>query len=686
MTRTKYERRIAHWLLLFSFCLFTLLASPAIYAAPIPQWRLDDDGSFDLTAGGLSLTGCYPAIDGQAIHPVSVTVEKNDTAGSVTYQLTEGKLLLSLSYDDNSAILSTTLKGFTTAPHWIYPLAQGRTSGADRYFKQGIGFAGPSGVRKIKLPVIRRESRTPDETLSFDSYLTFALIAPDDTTLALAAYKHSNYLQRTTFYNRQYRYGLIDRWLDSDAWFVEAGFATENIAIPGGELKLPDLHFTTGAKPFDTLRSLAACIAKSNNVKLDKPTSYHWCSWYDWEKNFSIDKLESFLAGLKTIDPAIPLMAVQIDDYCFYSDWLEKNENWPDTVKPAFEMIRDAGYAPGIWVGPFMVDTRSKLYKEHPEWVLHDLNGKEIIHWERDGYNVLQLDSSHPDAFQYLRTVFRTLRKWGATYYKTDFMDWGLADSTKVKRATPGKTSVQYYVDVVDMIRKEIGAECFWLGCISPFPPMVGRADAVRVGNDVAFAWNPGGVGNMFQESFADQYFNNVLFATDPDVLYVRTYNCQLTKDEIYTIALWDGILGGIVNTSDRFDKVPADRLKLWRFLQPTKEHKIAQLPFFSKPYADQPILTAVRHYADLNASAVLFVNHTDEPASGKFQIKDLIGIPDAFCFEWKPSQSSPLGKKSSLDINLKPHASALYYLSADDSPPSPDMALSGLTVLGLSE
>ncbi|MGE5557992.1 MAG: hypothetical protein ACM3WV_05195 [Bacillota bacterium] len=55
------------------------------------------------------------------------------------------------------------------------------------------------------------------------------------------------------------------------------------------------------------------------------------------------------------------------------------------------------------------------------------------------------MDTSHPEAFAYLRHVFRTLRKWGAVFYKIDFLDWGFKDSTKVKRHAPGKTSMQYF-------------------------------------------------------------------------------------------------------------------------------------------------------------------------------------------------------------------------------------------------
>ena len=37
----------------------------------------------------------------------------------------------------------------------------------------------------------------------------------------------------------------------------------------------------------------------------------------------------------------------------------------------------------------------------------------------------------------YIVDVFRTLRSWGYTLYKTDFLVWGMQDSAKVKRHTP---------------------------------------------------------------------------------------------------------------------------------------------------------------------------------------------------------------------------------------------------------
>ena len=45
---------------------------------------------------------------------------------------------------------------------------------------------------------------------------------------------------------------------------------------------------------------------------------------------------------------------------------------------------------------------------------------------------------------------------------------------------------MEYVRDVLDMIREEIGEESFWLGCIAPYAPFIGLADAMRIAADVS--------------------------------------------------------------------------------------------------------------------------------------------------------------------------------------------------------
>ncbi len=248
-------------------------------------------------------------------------------------------------------------------------------------------------------------------------------------------------------------------------------------------------------------------------------------------------------------------------------------------------------------------------------------------------------------------------------------------DSTRVRRHTPGKTSVEHFREVLAMVREEIGEESHWLACIAPFAPTVGYADSARIGNDISVTWSAGSTGNMIQESVADQYFNNVWWQNDPDVIYVRDFHINLSDAEVRSLALWEAILGGSINTSAPLHQIAPERLRLWRFLEPGKQRWTARLPYWD---ARRKLHVAVREFPELGAWAVLAMNSTDEPVTERLECADLIGADRAFCYGWGPEGSELLGDWSFLTPQIAPHASALYYLSLEEAPPPADLTLGG--------
>ena len=233
------------------------------------------------------------------------------------------------------------------------------------------------------------------------------------------------------------------------------------------------------------------------------------------------------------------------------------------------------------------------------------------------------------------------------------------------------------------MIREEIGPESYWLGCIAPFQPVIGKVDAVRVSNDVGKRWSMETSGNMVKEMFADHYMNHVLWQNDPDVMYCRSYNMQLTREQKLLIAYYSGMIGGVVNTSDAFHKLTEEELKLWRFVQPGKEKAQAVLPYWGS--AEKDVFVLVREYRGRGAWGVLIANISREVKSGSFRIKELTGNDTGFIFNWSPGKSSPAGQLDILEINLPGESCRLLYLSGSDRPPPANLALSGIEVEGLN-
>ena len=157
-------------------------------------------------------------------------------------------------------------------------------------------------------------------------------------------------------------------------------------------------------------------------------------------------------------------------------------------------------------------------------------------------------------------------------------------------------------------MRQAMGDECHWLACISYFAPMIGLVDSMRVSSDVGTKWGTeggngndgvgGGTQNMIEESFATLYQNNILWQTDPDVVFVRDWHTHHQAHEVESLMRWHGLLGHSINTSDEIGDLPPERLAMWRWLRPQEQPWTAELPFFAEGHIFR---IAVRDYPQAN-------------------------------------------------------------------------------------
>lgn len=633
------------------------------------EWRIREDGGFDAVLGEITLRGAYPAIDGVPVRATAVAV----THDAVTYRLPRGELVLRFEKDADGLVLRSELRGVERAPWFVHPIAGATPEGAARVFRQGVGFAGPSGWSG--LDELRKDGK------AVESYLATGFADDEGATIAIGAIKHDRFLQRSRIDMRQDRRGLINRHLEREAIAFEAGFSTENVPVDG-ILRLPDLHLIADNDALETFRRLATRIAEAHELPARKPPSYHWCSWYTRGPHFTRGDLDGLLAGLDALKPRLPLQAIQIDDgYCTWQgDWLEPNGRWPGGMQGAFEAIAKHGYLPGVWVAPFMVSNRSRLFREHPDWIIREPGGKPHVEMRNNDASQpdeerYALDASRPEVVDYIEHVFRTMRGWGARFFKTDFMDWGLKDSSRVVRHNPRETSVESFRKVLRAIRGAIGDDSTWLACIAPFGPFIGFADAMRTANDTHTRWHAGSTGNMLDETWAGQWMNGTLWQNDPDVTYVRAWPSELSEAETRALAYWAGVTGGSVNTSDMLHEVPAERLALWRFLRPDAKHVAAALLRWSQP---DELRVAVRPYAEHGGWAVVALNPTPRRVVRMLTVAELFGREDARVSLWNERGVQPLGPRNELVADLEPHAAQLWYLSVRDDRPPAGLTLGG--------
>ncbi|NUR74078.1 MAG: alpha-galactosidase [Hamadaea sp.] len=103
------------------------------------------------------------------------------------------------------------------------------------------------------------------------------------------------------------------------------------------------------------------------------------------------------------------------DDTAGLGDWYVDPEVWPDGLHPLVDHVRGLGLQVGLWFEPEMVNPRSRLAEEHPDWVLATPG-----RWPVPARNQVVLDVAHPDAYAYLLDRISSL----VTEYGIDYIKW----------------------------------------------------------------------------------------------------------------------------------------------------------------------------------------------------------------------------------------------------------------------
>lgn len=602
------------------------------------DYKLYKNGCWDIYGENIQLYNIYPAINGSQISPVNVLLKDN----TLLYQLEDGSIELSFLKNEKDIEIICTVRKIKSI-HDIEPIASARVKGSETAFIQGFGMEGPSGCKHIDYEIL-----TSNGLVSLYN---------DNTSLFVYAIDHRHYINR-------YSIKKTKSLFADDTICFSGGFNLENTTADN--IVLPSLFFTEEKVLATGLKKCAKKIAEQMEARTINPPAFHWCSWYYLYQNLSQKLLEEYLDGFKEVQD-ISFRYIQIDAGYAPSpgDWLLENHLFPEGLKKAAKTIMDAGYQPGIWIAPFMVGDKSKLYKDHSDWMLHDLEGNLITEirsynepkvWGNLDSNYYVLDTSNPDALAYLKEVFQTLKKWGFTLYKTDFMFWNMHDTSKVRRFDSSMTSVEIFRNTLKTIREAIGEESYLLGCIAPFMPFIGYADGMRIAGDVGAQWaNEFGPVNMINEIVADNYFNNIYWQNDPDSVLLRDFDIFLKPHEIKSLALLQALSGGAITTSDPIYRIAKDRIELLRFIVP-KGKVCPEFPYLTENREDILLIHKLK-----KGNLLYALNPSDRPLTVVYYFKELFEQKEWYVTEY----GNDMSEKSSLYVaTLKPHDAVLIFLT----------------------
>lgn len=319
----------------------------------------------------------------------------------------------------------------------------------------------------------------------------------------------------------------------------------------GGTLHAFDLYFAEGTEKEVFDGWFAAMGVK---LRTDKRLA-GYSSWYNRYEDISEETIISDLNGCKEVLSAGDLF--QIDDgwETHVGDWLEPDrEKFPEDMKNTVQKIHDADFSAGLWLAPFVCETDSDVYKNHPDWLLK-IDGKP---WRCGGNwsGFYALDIDNPQVLNYLERVFdKVLNEWGFDLVKLDFL-YGVAPFGTKTESRGGRM-----IRAMELLRKWCGDKLI-LGCGVPVMPAFGIADYCRVSCDVGLDWDDKWFMRLFhrervstKQAIGNTVFRRQLngraYLSDPDVFFLREENIRLTAEQKEKLAAANALLGGVLLTSD---------------------------------------------------------------------------------------------------------------------------------------
>jgi len=108
-----------------------------------------------------------------------------------------------------------------------------------------------------------------------------------------------------------------------------------------------------------------------------------------------------------------------------YGDWGINKQKFPNGLKPVFDYIKSKGMKPGVWISIGTAESKSKVYKEHPEWAVRKADGSPIsLHADYDKMYEWETYSMCMTTgwYGYIKGVILNLAKeHGLEYLKGDF-------------------------------------------------------------------------------------------------------------------------------------------------------------------------------------------------------------------------------------------------------------------------
>ena len=394
------------------------------------------------------------------------------------------------------------------------------------------------------------------------------------------------------------------------------------------------------------LESYGEVIRALHHSRTSAPTPIGWWSWtayyFGITEGAALTNAEFLAAHLR--DDGFNFFHIDEGYQYARGDYTSPvSYKFPHGVKKLEDQVRGLGLTPGIWTAPFEVAERSSVYANHKDWLVHNAKG-EPIHaglvteapdTKTDLDPLYVLDTTNPEAQQYLRETYRTLtRDWGIRYIKLDFMDDSAIEGYYYR---PNTTALEAQRIGLQTIREAVGDGVLLDKDGSVMLNPVGIVDIGRISCDTGHSFEAS--RNAAPGVASRYYMNRNFFIADPDAFTVsrqiiaesQNHGAQrpLTFEEAKVSIALSAISGGLYEIGDDLPTLfaDADRMVLVqnRDLLNMARYGRAATPLDLMSYAPEDEMPSIFLLRESKRQSILAVfNWTEKERKHEFTLFDL--------------------------------------------------------------
>ena len=392
------------------------------------------------------------------------------------------------------------------------------------------------------------------------------------------------------FTSTAHQFGQLSACTDPDHTCLKLSTQADGIRLDPGETCSSEWAYLQFIS-LPAIEPMADYVqATARQMQARSPTSpppAMWTHWYRFYHKINEKLLLENVEALARLRAELPIELVELDDgyQPAWGDWTFTNRKFPGGLEHLAGQIAAKGFIPGLWLAPLAVQDKSRLAREHPDWLVRDRSGKPAGAGFFYFMNIHALDTSHPAVLDHLAQLMDTLvHRWGYRMLKLDFLNAGALPGV---RYNPKLTRAECLRQALQTIRQAVGNDTYLLASGCPFGPAISLVDAMRISPDTAPRWEPyfhwlpwagpflkrnpsmPSLRNSLRQGLNLSTLHQRWWWNDPDCLLVRDRSTRLTKAEVQSSVTLVGLSGGLLVSSDDVQQLNPERLRWISLLTP---------------------------------------------------------------------------------------------------------------------